>query len=82
VSKLGDTLKSPFSFLFPRSRKMELMAEYVIREHRRGRSIAEILDDPHVRNNLSQDQADRLLDRPDVLHAIGADIVAAHRSQV
>ena len=58
------------------------MAQYVIREHHRGRAIAEILDDPHVRNNLSADQADRLLDRPDVLHAIGADIVAAHRSQL
>ena len=58
------------------------MAEYVIREHHRGRSLAEILDDPHVRNTLTPDQADQLLDRPDVVHAIGEDIVAAQRSQL
>jgi hypothetical protein len=59
---------------------MEVMAEYVIREHHGGRSLADILDDPHIRNNLSPAQAERLLDRPDVIHAIGEDIVAAHRS--
>jgi hypothetical protein len=70
------------SLFFPRSRKMDVMAEYVIREHHGGRSLADILEDPHVRNNLTPGQADRLLDRPDVVHAIGEDIVAAQRSQL
>ena len=58
------------------------MAEYVIREHHRGRSLAEILDDPHVRNSLTPEQTERLLDRPDVVHAVGEDVVAAQRSQL
>ena len=32
------------------------MAEYVIREHHRGRSLADILDDPYVTNRLSPEQ--------------------------
>ncbi len=55
------------------------MAEYVIREHHSGRTLAEILKDAYVTNRLSPPQVERLLDRTDVLHAIGEDMIAAHR---
>jgi hypothetical protein len=77
MARLPDMLRSPFSFLFARSQKEELIAEYVIREHHRGRSLAEILDDAHVRNTLSGDQVRRLLERPEVVHALGADVIAS-----
>jgi len=79
VARLGDILRSPFAFLFARTQKEELIAEYVVREHHRGRSLADILDDPHVRNNLNDDQVNRLLDRPDVVHAIGVDVIESLR---
>ena len=50
------------------------MAAYVIREHDRGRSLDDILDDPYVRNRCSSAEIARLLDRPDVIKAIGDDM--------
>ena len=52
------------------------MAEYVIREHRRGRPLREILDDNYVTNRCSPEQISRLLDRPEVIHALGDDLTA------
>ena len=70
--------KDMFSFLFQRSTSEERVAEYVIREHDRGRTLHDILEDKYVVNRLpSQEQRDRLLDRPEVIHAIGGDTVAA-----
>jgi len=79
---MSKFLRNPFSFLTAGSQKEELMAEYVIREHHRGRSLTEILDDPHIRNNCTEQQIHRLLDRPEVVQAIGKDIVAAQRSEI
>lgn len=68
-----------FSFLFG-SNKEDVISEYVIREHRRGRALGEILKDPHVTNSLSPQKIDRLLDNPDIVHAVGEDLIAAHRA--
>jgi len=82
VARVIDILRSPFAFLFTRSQKEELVARYVIREHHRGRSLADILDDPYVKNRLSTEQMARLLDRPEVVHAVGEDTVAAQQSKL
>jgi hypothetical protein len=82
VARIFDVLRSPFAFLFTRSQKEEIVAGYVIREHRRGRTLAEILDDPYVKNRLSTEQVARLLDRPDVVHAVGQDTAGAQRSEL
>ena len=82
MSKLTSTLKSPFSFLFPGSAKEDRVATYVIREHADGRALDEILADHYVQNRLSPQQQARLLDRPDVVQALGADTVAAARSDL
>ena len=57
-----------------------MIAEYVIREHRRGRTLDEILKDPHVTNSLAPEQIPKLLDRPELIHAVGEDLIAAHRA--
>ena len=44
--------KDMFSFLFQRSAGEERVAQYVIREHDRGRPLAEILEDKYVVNRL------------------------------
>ena len=77
MERLTSFLRSPFSFLFASSRKEERIAEYVIREHREGRSLAEILDDPYVKNRCTPQETARLLDRPELIHALGEDMVAS-----
>ena len=74
--------KNLFSFLFQRSSAEERVAEYVIREHQRGRTLAEVMQDRYVQNRLTPDAQKRLLDRPEVLHAIGQSEVESARGQV
>jgi hypothetical protein len=82
MGKLADLFRNPFSFFFARSTQEERVAAYVIREHERGRSLEEILGDPYVRNRLTPQQRSRLLDRPDVIRAIGDDIVESARDTI
>jgi len=72
-----DAIRGAFSFLGSRSQTEERMAQYVIREHHRGRPLSEILDDHYVTNRCTPEQVKRLLDRPEVLHALGEDVVSA-----
>jgi hypothetical protein len=69
-----------FSFLGARSSGEDRVAAYVIREHDRGRSLNDILDDPYVRNRCSPQAVARLLDRPDVIKAIGDDMAEAAKA--
>jgi hypothetical protein len=82
VARLGSFLRNPFSFLFARSSKEERLAAYVIREHERGRSLDEVLQDPYVRNRASEQEVARLLDRPEVIHALGEGTVAPARDRL
>jgi hypothetical protein len=82
VGRTLDTFRARFGFLFARPKSEEVVAEYVIREHHRGRSLDDILSDTYVTNRLSPEQVRRLLDRPDILQAVGDDLVAAHRSSL
>jgi hypothetical protein len=76
---LKNMLRNPFSFLFARSGTEDRLAGYVIREHGRGRSLTEILEDPYVRNRATDQQRARLLERPDVIRAVGTDTAASAR---
>lgn len=76
-----DSLRNALSFLFTRSRTETVVAEYVVREHGRGRTLTEVLDDPYVVNRLSREQVERLLDRPEVVRAIGEDTVGRARDE-
>ena len=80
MARIVDILRSPFGFLFSRSQREQIVAEYVIREHHRGRPLDEILDDAYVTNRCTSQQIARLLDRPDVVHAVGEDVIAAQRA--
>jgi hypothetical protein len=80
--KFFSAIRSPFSFLFARSGAEDRVAAYVIREHARGRTIDEILEDPYVRNRLTEQQRRRLLDRPDIIRAVGNDVIAELKSSV
>ena len=77
MGRLARIFRNPFSFLGAGSAHEDRVAAYVIREHDRGRSLAEILEDPYVRNRCTPQERARLLERPDVLKAIGDDMVEA-----
>jgi hypothetical protein len=72
--------KNMFSFLFSRGSAEEHVARYVVREHDRGRSLQEILDDKYVQNRLTPEQQKRLLDRPEIIEAISGDILEAAKA--
>jgi hypothetical protein len=72
----GDWVRN----LFTRSTHDDRVSSYVIREHDRGRSLAEILEDPYVRNRTTPQERERLLDRPEVIRAIGEDVITQVRN--
>jgi hypothetical protein len=82
AGRLSSFFRNPFSFLFARSSQEDRLAAYVIREHDRGRTLAEILDDPYVRNRANPQQIARVLDRPEVIHALGSSVVAAEQERL
>jgi hypothetical protein len=82
VGRLSNLFRNPFSFLSTRSRKEDRVTAYLLREHDRGRSLPDILDDPFVRNRLTPQERDRLLDRPEVIRALGEDAVAGVRADM
>jgi hypothetical protein len=63
--------KNPFGSLFARSSREDQLAAYVIREHGEGRTLDDILDDPYLKNRADEQQRRRLLERPDVIRAVG-----------
>ena len=56
--------------------KEDSLAAYVVREHRSGRALVDILDDPYLKNRATDEQRLRLLERPEVIRAVGEDTAA------
>jgi hypothetical protein len=77
VGAIARFFRGIFSFVGARSSQSDRIAAYVIREHDRGRTVADILDDPYVRNRCSPHELERLLDQPDLIEAIGDDMAEA-----
>jgi hypothetical protein len=78
VARIGDFLRN----LFSRSEPLDRVATYIIREHERGRPLAEILNDPFVRNRAKPEDLARLLENPDVIRALGEATVASARAEL
>jgi hypothetical protein len=62
--------------------KEEALAAYITREHRTGRSLEEILEDPYLKNRATDEQRLRLLERPEVIRAVGEDTAATAAEHV
>jgi len=82
LARLSNLFRNPFSFLGSRSSQEERLAAYVVREHGRGRSLEEILEDPYVVNRTTPPQRARLLDRPEVVRAIGQAAVDSAKTEI
>ena len=76
MGRLAALFRNPFSFLFTQSSQQDRVAAYLIREHERGRSLNEILEDPYVKNRCTPAEVARLLDRPELIRALGDDVAA------
>jgi hypothetical protein len=74
--------KNIFSFLFSRGSAEEHVARYVVREHERGRSLTDVLEDKYVQNRLTPEQQRRLLDRPEIIQTFSNDVVEAAKASV
>ena len=72
---MPSRFRNPFASLFGRSSRELYLEQYVLREHARGRRLAEIMDDHYVRNRTTSEQRARLLDRPEIVAAIGRQAV-------
>jgi hypothetical protein len=60
----------------------DAVARYVIAESASGRPLDEVLDDSFVENRLDHAGISALLDRKDVIDAIGGDAVADLRAKL
>jgi len=72
--------RNPFKFLFGTTRREQYVERYVLREHKKGRSFAAILDDPYVQAWSTPEERARLLERPNVVAAVGDDALADLRA--
>lgn len=73
---------NPFALLFSTTKREHYLERYVMREHKRGRPFAEILEDAYVRNRSTPEDRARLLDRPGVVEAIGEQALAELRLSI
>jgi hypothetical protein len=73
---------NPFAFLFGENRREQHLERYVLREHRRGRALSEILDDAYVRNWSTPEERGRLLERPAVVAGVAENTLAELRRTV
>jgi hypothetical protein len=62
--------------------KEESLAAYIVREHKAGRTLDDILGDPYLKNRATEEQRLRLLERPDVIRAVGEDTAAMAAERV
>ena len=67
--------RNPFSFLFVSSKREQYLAQYVVRECSGGRSLEDVLADPYARNRSTPGERARLLERPEIVEAIGEHTV-------
>lgn len=59
----------------------ERVAEYVCREVANGRRLTEVLTDPYVKNRLSDEKLEHVLENPGVAAAMEEQIIAAFKNR-
>jgi hypothetical protein len=82
VGGLRSFFSSFYAAVFARSTKDDRVAAYIVREHERGRALKEILEDPYIRNRATDREVARLLERPEVVKALGEAAVTEAQDQL
>ena len=57
------------------------VVEYVIREVNNGRRLTEVLQDPYVRNRLSDERVQHVMENPEVLNALEEQITESFQKR-
>jgi hypothetical protein len=78
----GSVWRNPFKSLFRATRREQYVERYLLREHRKGRPLAEILEDPYVQAWSTPEERARILVRPTVVAAIGDQAIADLRRTI
>jgi hypothetical protein len=73
--------RTPYYFIGPRPLREAELAAYIRREHRRGRRLAEVLDDPYIHNRGGRALLQAVLGSPALIRALGEDVADAIRVQ-
>lgn len=60
----------------------DALVRYVVREVSGGRPLAEVMQDAYITNRAGQVDARRLLDRPEVIDAVGDDVLEDLRAKL
>ena len=67
---MANRFRNLFASFLGRTRREQYLEQYVVREHARGRSLDEILNDPYIRNRTTDVERARLFDRPEIVAAV------------
>ncbi len=59
----------------------ERVVEYVVREVHNGRRLMEVIDDPYVRNRLSDGKRAAVLENSEIIDALEEEILASMSSK-
>lgn len=59
----------------------ERVVEYVIREVQNGRKLTEALHDPYVKNRLSDERLEHVLENPEVISALEEQIASSFQKR-
>jgi hypothetical protein len=59
----------------------ERVVDYAIREVRNGRKLAEVLQDPYVKNRLSDEKVAHVLETPELVTVVEEQISEAFRTR-
>ena len=73
--------RTPYYFIGPRPYREAELAAYIRREHRRGRRLTEILDDPYVHNRGGRALLETVMGNPGLIRSLGEDVADAIRVQ-
>ncbi len=59
----------------------ERVVEYVIREVHKGRKLTDALQDPYVKNRLSEERLEHVLQNPEVVAALEEQIAQSFKTR-
>jgi hypothetical protein len=80
VAGLSDSIRS-FLKELSTDELEERVVEYVVREVGNGRRLDEALNDPYVRNRLSEEKLRKVLETPEVITALEQSISTAFQNK-
>jgi hypothetical protein len=76
ASSINDRIKQFFQDLAADPVE-ERVIEYVIREVHNGRRLMEVIEDPYVKNRLSEEKTQAIFENPEVVDALEDEIHSA-----